>query len=435
VQIDHEAAGAWGRESAIWRAVFAARSAGRAERVIARWLPTRSCKLRGVSLPVLRLKRGHDRARVHPWIFKGDVADVSDGIEPGAVVTVLDSGSRFVGRGLFNPRPALCCRLLTWTDEAIDAEFWRRRLAIAVDARAGRTDAMRLVWSEADALAGLVIDRYGPVAVLQTVTLGIARRRAELAAALRAVIGDASVYCADDPTAATLEGFEPAAGWLDAPGPASVVVQEGAARLLVRIGAGHKTGLYLDQADNRSRVGALGAGRAVLDVFAYTAGFACHALLAGATSAICIESSKDALAGAVDNLALNGVAARAEVRDANAFDELRRLDRAGERFGLIVLDPPPFARARGALEAALRGYKQINLRAIRLLEPGGVLATFSCSHHVSEDAFEAMVRDAAGDAGARLRLLAPLTQSADHPVLLTVPETRYLKGLLLERSG
>jgi len=385
--------------------------------------------------PVLRLKRGHDRARVHPWIFKGDVADVSDGLEPGGIVTVVDAAGRFVGRGLFNPRPALCCRILTWVDEAIDSSFWQRRLASAVAARAGRGGAVRLVWSEADALAGLVVDRYGPVAVLQTVTLGMARRRDELAAALRAIVGEVAVFCADDLTAATLEGFEPAAGWLDAPGPTSVVVEEGAARLLVRIGGGHKTGLYLDQADNRLRVGPHGAARAVLDVFAYTAGFACHALLAGATSAVCIESSKDALAGAIDNLALNGVAARAEVRDVNAFDELRRLDRAGERFGLIVLDPPPFARGRSALEGALRGYKEINLRAIRLLEPGGVLATFSCSHHVSDDAFEGMVRDAAADAGARLRLLAPLTQSADHPVLLTVPETRYLKGLLLERMG
>ena len=386
-------------------------------------------------ISVLRLKRGHDRARVHPWIFKGDVADVSDGLEPGGIVTVVDAAGRFVGRGLFNPRPALCCRILTWVDEAIDASFWQRRLATAVAARASRGGAVRLAWSEADALAGLVVDRYGPVAVLQTVTLGMARRRDELAAALRAIVGEVTVFCADDLTAAALEGFEPAAGWLDAAGPTSVVIEEGPTRLLVRIGGGHKTGLYLDQADNRLRVGPLGAGRAVLDVFAYTAGFACHALLAGATSAVCIESSKDALAGAIDNLALNGVAARAEVRDVNAFDELRRLDRAGARFGLIVLDPPPFARGRSALEGALRGYKEINLRAIRLLEPGGVLATFSCSHHVSDDAFEGMVRDAAADAGARLRLLAPLTQSADHPVLLTVPETRYLKGLLLERMG
>jgi len=382
---------------------------------------------------VLRLKRGHERARVHPWIFKGDVADVSDNVEPGGTVTVVDSTGRFVGRGLFNARPALCCRLLTWTDESIDGDFWRRRVATAVAARAGRAAGARLVWSEADALAGLVIDRYGPVVVLQTVTLGIARRRAEVAAALRAAIGDVAVYCGDDPTAAALEGFEPAAGWLDATGPTSVVIDEGPVRLLVRIGGGHKTGLYLDQTDNRLRVAPLAAGRAVLDVFAYTAGFACHALQAGATSAICIESSKDALAGAVDNLALNGVAERAELRDTNAFDELRRLERARHRFGLIVLDPPPFARGRTAVEGALRGYKEINLRAVRLLEPSGVLATFSCSYHVSSDAFEAMVREAASDAGVRLRVVAPLRQSADHPALLTVPETRYLKGLLLQR--
>jgi len=211
------------------------------------------------------------------------------------------------------------------------------------------------------------------------------------------------------------------------------VIDEGPVRLLVRIGGGHKTGLYLDHTDNRLRVAPLAAGRAVLDVFAYTAGFACHALQAGATSAICIESSKDALAGAVDNLALNGVAERAELRDTNAFDELRRLERARHRFGLIVLDPPPFARGRTAVEGALRGYKEINLRAVRLLEPSGVLATFSCSYHVSSDAFEAMVREAASDAGVRLRVVAPLRQSADHPALLTVPETRYLKGLLLQR--
>jgi 23S rRNA (cytosine1962-C5)-methyltransferase len=387
-----------------------------------------------VASAVLRLKRGRDRARVHPWIFKGDVADVSESIEPGGGVSVVDAGGRLVGRGLFNPRPALCCRLLTWTDEAIDTEFWRRRLATAVGARAQRvSDGVRLVWSEADGLAGLVIDRYGPVAVLQTVTLGMARRRAELAAALRAVIGDVAVFCADDPMAAALEGFEPAAGWLDAPGPASVVVKERDVSLLVRIGGGHKTGLYLDQADNRALVGELGAGRTILDVFSYTAGFACHLLANGASRAICLESSKDALAGAVDNLALNGLAARAELRDVNAFDELRRLDREEARFGVVVLDPPPFARGRSALEGALRGYKEINLRAIRLLEPGGVLATFSCSHHVGDDAFAEMVRDAAGDAHAQLRVLTTLTQSADHPVLLTVPETRYLKGLLLQR--
>ena len=383
---------------------------------------------------VLRLKRGHDRARVHPWIFKGDVADVT-GAEPGAAVTVIDASRRFVGRGLFNPRPGLCCRIVTWRDEPVDETLWRARIAEAVARRAGRTGATRLVWSEADGLPGLVADRYGPVVVVQCLTLGMARRRAALVAALRSAVGDVAVFSADDPASAALEGFTAASGWFDdRPGPASVIVDEGGARLLVRFGAGHKTGLYLDQTDNRLRVGALATGRTVLDAFAYTAGFACQALIAGATRAVCLESSKEALAGAIDNLALNGVADRAQVRDDNAFDALRALERAGQRFGLVILDPPPFARTRTALAGALRGYKEINLRAARLLEPGGILATFSCSYHVSETAFEETVRSAAVDARVRLRLLGTPGQSADHPALLTVPETRYLKGLLLQAS-
>jgi 23S rRNA (cytosine1962-C5)-methyltransferase len=385
--------------------------------------------------PVLRLKRGHDRPRSHPWIFKGDVADVSD-VEPGTAVTVLDSAARFVGRGLFNPRPALCCRILTRVDEPIDGGFFRRRLAEALERRghgAGETGgATRLVWSEADRLPGLVVDRYAGVLVLQCLTLGVAAQRAIVLEALGALLGPLPVLAADDPAAARLEGFAPVRGWVGTAGPDRVVVQEGAVRLQVALGAGHKTGLYLDQAENRARIGSLARTRRTLDAFAYTAGFACHALAGGAADALCIESGAEALAGARANLALNGVADRAEVRAANAFDELRRLERERARFGLVVLDPPPFARSRGALEAAARGYKEVNLRAMRLLEPGGRLATFSCSHHVSEALFADICREAAADAGVTLRVCATLTQAADHPVLLTVPETRYLKGLLLE---
>lgn len=389
---------------------------------------------------VLRLKRGRDRAWVHPWIFKGDVADVVD-VEPGAVVTVVDSTGGFVGRGFYNPRPALCCRILTWQDEAIDAGFWRQRIRAALDCRerplTGAT-AARLVWSEADGLPGLVVDRYGDVLVAQCLTLGMARARAEVVAVLQRALGELPVFAADDATPARLEGFEPLRGWLGTPGPASVVVEEtgaaGVVRLGVTFGTGHKTGLYLDQRDNRLRFSALAGGRDVLDVFSYTAGFACHALVGGARRAVCIESSPEAVATARENLALNAVAERGEVHAANAFDELRRRERARERFGLVALDPPPFARGRETVEAARRGYKEINLRAMRLLAPGGILATFSCSHHVSVQDFEEICRDAASDAGVRLRVLATLTQSADHPVLLAVPETRYLKGLLLERA-
>ncbi len=384
---------------------------------------------------VVRLKRGREqRARVHPWIFKGDVADAGD-VAPGGVVTGVDAGGRFVGRGFFNPQPALCCRVVTWEDEAVDARFLARRLAAAVAARARGAvvpEVGRLVWSEADELPGLVVDRYGPVLVVQCLTLGMARVRDDVIAGLRRRVGDLAVFSLDDAVVARLEGFEPVAAWADRPGPEDIVVDEGGVRAGVRPGTGHKTGLYLDQAVNRRRVGEAAGRGDVLDVFAYTGGFACHALSRGARRAVCVESSPEAIAGARRNFELNGFTERAEIRAVNAFDELRRLDREHTRFDLVVLDPPPFARGRSAVDAALRGYKEINLRALRLLAPGGRLATFSCSHHVDETTFEATVREAATDAGVRLRLLDRLGQPPDHPTLLTVPETRYLKGLLLQ---
>ena len=200
------------------------------------------------------------------------------------------------------------------------------------------------------------------------------------------------------------------------------------------LGAGQKTGLYLDQRDNRLLTAGLAQGRRVLDAFCYGGGFACHALLAGAERALLLDSSADALALAGRNLALNGVEARAELRGGNAFDGLRELDSKGERFGLVVLDPPPFTRRKDAVEAAARGYKEINIRGLRLLERGGRLVTFSCSHHVTPAMFEEICRQAAGDAGIRTRVLATLTQSRDHPVILTIPESRYLTGLLLESA-
>jgi 23S rRNA (cytosine1962-C5)-methyltransferase len=385
--------------------------------------------------PALRLKRGHDTPRSHPWIFKGDVAEV-DAVEPGTEVAVIDSAGRFVGRGLYNPRPGLCCRILTWTDELLDAAFFRRQLELAVALRArGYTQPpslCRLVWSEADGLPGLVVDRYGFVLVMQCLTLGMSRLRQTIVEALTGLLGDLQVFDMDEEASARLEGFSPVRGWARNSGPRSVRVNEGGVGFDVTIGVGHKTGLYLDQRENRLRVGALARDRDVLDAFSYTGGFACHALHGGARRAVCIESSPDAIAGARQNLALNGVAARAEILTTNAFDELRRLERTGMRFGVIVLDPPPFARNRSAVDAAARGYKEINLRALLMLAPGGSLLTFSCSHHVSDALFEDICRGAAADAGVRIRVADRLTQASDHPVLLNVPETRYLKGLHLE---
>jgi 23S rRNA (cytosine1962-C5)-methyltransferase len=380
---------------------------------------------------ILRLKRGHTRA--HPWVFKGDVADVG-AVEPGGVVTVLDSTARFVGRGHYNPGPALCCRILTREDEPIDAAFFARRIA-AARARRGHvieTAARRLVWSEGDDLAGLVVDDYAGTLVMQCSTLGMARARDDVLAALRLVLGERPVFSVDDPGAARREGFVPRHGWLTEPGEAAVVIDDAGVRLRVTFGTGHKTGLYLDQRQNHARARTLAAGRDVLDAFSYTAAFACHALAGGARRVVCLESSPDAIVAARDNLVLNDAAERADVRAVNVFDELRRLDRDRARFDLVILDPPAFARGRTTVEAAARGYKEINLRALRLLPAGGHLMTFSCSHHVSDAHFEAICREAAADAGVSVRVLEVLGQADDHPVLLEVPETRYLKGRLLE---
>ena len=380
---------------------------------------------------MLRLKRG--RVRNHPWVFKGDVADVGE-VEPGGVVAVVDSTGRFVGRGHYNPGPALCCRILSREDETIDIGFFRRRIERArtlrgdVPVESGR----RLVWSEADGLPGLVVDIYAGTLVAQCLTLGMARARPEVLTALVDALGDRSLFWMDDTTAARREGFEPRRGWATAAGPPSTIIEEGAVRLRVTFGAGHKTGLYLDQRENRLRAAGLAPDRSVLDAFSAAAAFTCQALVSGARHALCLESSPEAIASAHDHLALNAVAERAEVRAVNAFDELRRLERERARFGLIVLDPPPFARGRDTVEGAARGYKEINLRALRLLEPAGHLMTFSCSHHVSDAVFEEICREAAGDAGVSARVVAVLTQASDHPVLLEVPETRYLKGRLLQ---
>lgn len=384
-------------------------------------------------MTTLILKRHADR-RIragHPWIYRGEVADLKGSWSAGAAVDVSDAAGRFLGRGFYSPRSSLVCRLLTRLDEPVDAAFFLRRLEAAWEYRRSAglvADAYRLCWSEADGLPGLVVDRYGPTSVPQCLTLGMARSAAWIAQALGRLFPEGQVLRRDDPTAARLEGFEAvrdaAAG--------EIMVSEGTCRFIVAPGGGQKTGLYLDQRDNRLLVGGLGRGRRVLDAFCYTGGFACQALLAGAARAVLLDSSAEALALARRNLELNGLADRAELREGNAFDALRELQARGERFGLVVLDPPPFTRRKDTVEAAARGYKEINIRALRLLPRGGLLATFSCSHHVTPALFEEICRRAAGDAGIQTRVLATLPQSRDHPVLLTVPETRYLTGLLLE---
>ncbi len=380
----------------------------------------------------------------HPWIYRDDVARLDGSWRPDEAVTVVDGAGHVLGRGFYNARPRIACRILSREDEPIDRAFFERRIADAWRYRQALGhdgDAARVVAGEGDRLPGLVIDRYADVAVLQSQTLGMERHVATLAALTVEVTGVRAVYRRVDPTAATLEGLEGAAGWLldersaarGAADPVTEVeIREGRCRFHVDVASGQKTGFYLDQRENRMAVARVTGGWEVLDAFAYTGAFGCQALAAGAAHVLALDASADPVAAARRHAAENGVADRFEAREANVFDALRDLERAGRRFGLIVLDPPPFTRRRTAVESALRGYKEINLRALRCLRPGGLLANFSCSHHVGPAPFEAVCRLAAQDVGRPIRVRAWLGQAGDHPVLLAVPETRYLTGLLLE---
>jgi 23S rRNA (cytosine1962-C5)-methyltransferase len=387
---------------------------------------------------VLRPQREARIRGGHPWIYRSDVLRLDGAWRDDEAVTVCAADGRALGRGFYNPRPQIVCRLVTRHDEPVDDALLRRRLHAAWAYRTALAydgDAVRVVFSDGDALPGLVVDRYGDTLALQTLTRGIAARVGRLAELAAEVTGARAVYRRADPTAARIEGFEDQSGWVLGRADPTVEIREGPCRFQVDLEAGQKTGFYLDQRENRAIVATRAAGRAALDVFCYTGAFAAWALRCGAASVLALDGSGEACARAAAHLAANAPAGgdgRHQVLEVNAFDALRAFERDGRRFGLVVLDPPPFTRRRTAVDAALRGYKEINLRAFRCLETDGLLATFSCSHHVSPALFEDVCRAAAEDAGRPVRVAARLQQARDHPVLLAVPETRYLTGLLLE---
>lgn len=371
----------------------------------------------------------------HPWIYRNEIDEVVGKWAADDALSILAADGSLVGRGFYNPKTVIACRLLTRNDEPIDLTFFRRRIEAALHYRRGLaldTDAYRVVAGEGDHLPGLVVDRYGDLLVVQCLTLGMEQNRHLILPALESLIEPRGIFFKPDRAAQKAEGLDGISGWLSGTGEREVQIRESAARFWVDLEGGHKTGFYLDQREARQAVAPLAVGKRMLDAFAYTGAFACLALLAGAHEAVAIESSKDALGLAQRNAELNTVADRLHMIEGNAFDELRRLERNHEMFDLVILDPPSFTRRRDSVEAAVRGYKEINLRALRLLSPGGILATFSCSHHVSSALFDEMLRAAAADAGRAVRLIAALMQARDHPILPNVPETLYLKGRLLE---
>jgi len=399
-----------------------------------------------MALARLVLKPGRERSllRRHPWVFSGAVNTVAGAPASGASLEVRAADGRFLAWAAFSPSSQIRARAWSFDEAEVPGpELFRKKLEAALALRRARIpadagNAMRLVHGESDGLPGLIVDRYADTLVVQILSAGCEYWRETLIALLRELSGGARIYERSQGDGRELEGLAPRTGLLSGPLPvAPVEIIEHGLRYAVDFAAGQKTGFYLDQRDNRRQVGMLARGRDVLNCFCYTGGFTLSALAGGARSVLSIDGSAAAIELGRANLERNRVdveVKRAEWLDEDVFKALRRLRDAGCQFDLIVLDPPKFAPTPKDAVRAARGYKDINLSALRLLRPGGLLATFSCSGGISPELFRKIVAGAAADAGASARVLQCFGAAADHPVLLEFPEGEYLKGLLLERN-
>ena len=377
-------------------------------------------------------RRGEERVRSgHPWIYKSDVAEVNAGA--GATVRVLGPRKRLIGHALYSDRSEIALRLLARGEEPADSGLWRTRLEQAIRFRESLdidATAYRLVHGEADLLPSLVVDRYGDYLVVQALSQGVDRLLPEITKLLVELASPVGILARNDPRVRLLEGLEQRVDLLHGTVPEAIEVREGRVTYLVDPYRGQKTGLFLDQRENRVAAARYATGR-LLDTFSYNGGFAL-ALAPKCREVLAIDISDDAVARIKANAERNG-ASNVQARAMNVFDELRELERRGERFQTIVLDPPAFAKNKASVPKALSGYKEINLRALKLLAPGGFLITCSCSYNVSEADFADVIASAAVDAHADVAVVEKRMQARDHPVLMTVPETYYLKCFILRK--
>ena len=400
-------------------------------------------------MPTLTLKPAREKSllRRHPWVFSGAVDRVDGNPASGETIDVLDSKGHFIARAAYSPSSQIRARVWSFDPlEQIDAAFFRRRIQTALAHRAtlgffsplqagsslgdGRL-ACRLIHAESDHIPGLIVDRYGEILVFQALTAGCEFWRETLADLLLEETGASAIYERSDADVRELEGLPVRVGPLRGTCPEQVIITEYALRFTVDLAHGHKTGFYLDQRHNRQRVGQLAQGRDVLNCFCYTGGFTVHALAGGAKSVLSIDSSADALAIGRENVALNNLPAeKADWLEGDVFVLLRKLRDQARSFDMILLDPPKFAATASQAEKAARGYKDINLLAFKLLRPGGILATFSCSGGIDAALFQKIVAGAALDAGADAAIIEHFSQGGDHPVSLHFPEGAYLKGLV-----
>jgi 23S rRNA (cytosine1962-C5)-methyltransferase len=376
--------------------------------------------------------RGERRVRAgHPWIYRTDVVDVA--AAGGDLVQVLGPRHRVVGYALFSDRSQIAVRMLSQGEEAVDESLIRMRLEAALRYRDSLhldATAYRLVHGEADLLPSLIVDRYGDYLVVQALSQGMDRLLPTITRFLIEVAAPAGILARNDPKVRTLEGLSQSIDVLSGTIPESVVVTEGPVEYAVDLRRGQKTGLFLDQRENREAAARYAHGR-LLDCFSYNGGFALR-LARQCPQAEAVDISADAVTRIRTNAERNDLP-HLQAREANVFDELRRLERAGERYDTIVLDPPAFAKNKAAVPNALAGYKEINLRAMRLLSPGGYLVTCSCSYNVNEGMFEAMLHEASADSHTQVAIVEKRMQGRDHPVLVGVPETYYLKCFILRR--
>lgn len=365
----------------------------------------------------------------HPWVFRSDIARMEGDFLPGDVVDVVSAKGRFLAKAYYNPQSQIALRILSLRDEPIDRAFIFDRVKKAVDYRRTFADlhSCRLIFAESDRLPALIVDSFGDVLVLQCLALGMERFKQDVVDALVELLHPAGIWERNDVPVRRLEGLEMTTGLLYGTVPDRVEMVENGVHFLVDVKEGQKTGFFLDQKENRAAIAPFVKDKTVLDCFTHTGSFALHAGHYGAKEVTGVDISAYACQFATENAYLNHLEDRVHFVEANAFDLLSQESRAGVQYDVVILDPPAFTKTRSAVDRATRGYKEINLRAMKMIRPGGYLITCSCSQHVLPDAFLNIVRDAAHDARVQLRQVEYRTQGRDHPILPAAPETQYLK--------
>ncbi|MCL6590688.1 MAG: class I SAM-dependent rRNA methyltransferase [Firmicutes bacterium] len=383
------------------------------------------------------LKAGKDK-RIkagHLWVYQGEIGIIGIGVKSGQLVEVLDNRGRFLGAGYYNQASQIAVRLLTTQREPIDENFFRRRLKQAIDYRLRVKPGLssyRLVFGEGDLLPGLIVDKFEDYLVVQFLTMGMEMNRDLIIHLLNELIAPKGIIERSDLASRNLEDLPERSGCISGECPPSIVIKDNGLNFRIDLLEGQKTGYFLDQSANRAALAAYSQGRRVLDCFCHVGSFAIHAAAYGASSVLGIDISEDAINMAVENTAINGLEERCRFKVANVFDFLRDQVGKKEEYDLIILDPPAFTKSKQTMDGAIRGYKEINLRALKMLGPGGILVTCSCSYHMNPELFWEIIHSAATDNKKRLRLLERRTQGLDHPVLMGVTETEYLKCLIFE---